>query len=310
LKPAPLPVRDGLGPARVRLRGGLVVEEFRSRWGSQAAAKVLAGEVVLPDGTPVGETTVLPPGAHVYFYRELRDEVPVPFELPVLYRDDDIVVVDKPHFLATMPRGRHVAQTAVVRLRRELDLPELSPAHRLDRLTAGVLLFTTRREIRGAYQTLFSRGEVRKMYLARAAVDPSVELPRVVRNRIVKRRGQLQAVEESGEPNAETLIEHLGDGLYRLTPRTGRTHQLRLHMSSLGLPIVNDPWYPDVIDVAPDDFSTPLQLLAHTLEFEDPVSGHHREFVSRRTLITDGRPDPSPRRSPHDSGPPPAEGPL
>ena len=117
MKPAPLPVRDGLGPARVRLRGGSVVEEFRSRWGSEAAAKVLAGEVVLPDGTPVGETTVLPPGAHVYFYRELRDEVPVPFEIPVLYRDDDIVVVDKPHFLATMPRGRHVAQTAVVRLR-------------------------------------------------------------------------------------------------------------------------------------------------------------------------------------------------
>ena len=93
----------------------------------------------------------------------------MPFDIPVLYRDDDIVVVDKPHFLATMPRGRHVAQTALVRLRRELDLPELSPAHRLDRLTAGVLLFTTRREVRGAYQTLFSRGMVRKTYLARAA---------------------------------------------------------------------------------------------------------------------------------------------
>ena len=103
-------------------------------------------------------TTVLPRRRHVYFYRELPDEVPVPFDIPVLYRDDDIVVVDKPHFLATMPRGRHVAQTALVRLRRELDLPELVPAHRLDRLTAGVLLFTTRREVRGAYQTLFARG--------------------------------------------------------------------------------------------------------------------------------------------------------
>jgi tRNA pseudouridine32 synthase / 23S rRNA pseudouridine746 synthase len=291
-----LPVRDGLGPARVRLRGGLVVDEFRSRWGAVASAKVLAGEVVLPDGTAVTSTTVLPAGAHVYFYRELRDEVPVPFDIPVLYRDDDIVVVDKPHFLATMPRGRHVAQTAVVRLRRELDLPELSPAHRLDRLTAGVLLLTTRRELRGAYQTLFSRGEVRKTYLARAAVDPGLELPRVLRNRIIKRRGQLQAVEEPGEPNAETLIEHLGDGLYRLTPRTGRTHQLRVHMASLGLPIDNDPWYPEVIDVAPDDFSRPLQLLAQNLEFTDPLSGDHREFVSRRTLVTDGRPTPSPQR--------------
>ena len=111
----------------------------------------------------------MPPGSHVYFYRELPDEVPVPFDIPVLHRDDDIVVVDKPHFLATMPRGRHVAQTALVRLRRELDLPELSPAHRLDRLTAGVLVFTTRREVRGRYQSLFSRGLVHKTYLARAS---------------------------------------------------------------------------------------------------------------------------------------------
>jgi tRNA pseudouridine32 synthase/23S rRNA pseudouridine746 synthase len=304
-----LPVRDGLGPARVRLRGGVVVDEFRSRWGVDAAAKVLAGEVVLPDGTPVTATTVLRAGAHVYFYRELRDEVPVPFDIPVLYRDDDIVVVDKPHFLATMPRGRHVAQTAVVRLRRELDLPELSPAHRLDRLTAGVLLLTTRREPRGRYQTLFARGEVRKTYLARAAVDRALEFPVTLRNRIIKRRGQLQALEEPGEPNAETLVEHLGDGLYRLTPRTGRTHQLRVHMSSLGLPIDNDPWYPDVVDVPPDDFSRPLQLLAQSLEFEDPVSGDRREFVSRRTLVIDGRPTPSPPRSVRGSAPPPAQDP-
>jgi len=277
-------VRDGLGPARVRLRGGVVVDEFRARWGTEAAAKVLAGEVVLPDGTVVGETTVLPPGAHVYFYRELRDEVPVPFEIPVLYRDDDIVVVDKPHFLATMPRGTHVAQTATVRLRRELDLPELSPAHRLDRLTAGVLLLTTRREVRGAYQSLFARGEVRKTYLARATVNPELKLPTLLRSRIVKLRGKLQAVAEPGEPNAETLVEHLGDGLYRLTPRTGRTHQLRVHMASIGLPIDNDPLYPDVVDVASDDFSRPMRLLAHSLEFRDPVGGQQREFVSRRTV--------------------------
>jgi tRNA pseudouridine32 synthase/23S rRNA pseudouridine746 synthase len=183
-----------------------------------------------------------------------------------------------------MPRGRHVAQTAVVRLRRELEVPELSPAHRLDRLTAGVLLLTTRREIRGAYQTLFSRGLARKTYLARAEVKPDLELPTVLRNRIVKQRGQLQAVEELGEVNAETRIEHLGDGLYRLTPRTGRTHQLRVHMASLGLPILGDPLYPNVIDVAPDDFSRPLQLLARSLEFEDPMTGNRRQFESQRRL--------------------------
>jgi len=293
LRAAPLPPRDGLGPARLRVRGGPLGEELTSRFGPEVAAKAVAGEVVDQDGTPLDPATVLPAGAVVYLYRELRDEVVVPFDIPVLYRDDDIVVADKPHFLATMPRGRHVAQTALVRLRRQLGLDELSPAHRLDRLTAGVLLFTTRREVRGAYQTMFARGAVRKTYLARAAVDPGLVLPREVHSRIIKRRGNFQAVEEAGEPNAVTLVElspasgrcpHSADGLYRLTPRTGRTHQLRVHMAALGIPIYGDPLYPEVIDVAADDFSRPLQLLAQRIEFEDPRSGERREFVSERRL--------------------------
>ncbi len=286
-QPAPLPVRDGLGPARVRLHGGSVLAELAARFGEQARAKVLAGEVVDADGAVIDDATVLPTGSSVYLYRDLPDEVPVPFDIPVLHQDADIVVVDKPHFLATMPRGRHVAQTALVRLRRELGgelgMPELSPAHRLDRLTAGVLLFTTRRELRGAYQSLFARGAVAKTYLARAAVDPALVLPRIVRSRIIKRRGSLQAVCEPGAINAETLVELLSpDGLYRLTPRTGRTHQLRVHMASLGLPIMGDPLYPSVVDVPADDFSTPLQLLAQRIEFDDPVTGLCREFISRR----------------------------
>jgi tRNA pseudouridine32 synthase/23S rRNA pseudouridine746 synthase len=259
-----------------------VVDEFGDRFGSAGVAKVLEGQVVDADGAVLDADSVRSAGALVYLYRELPDEVPVPFDVPVLYRDEDIVVIDKPHFLATMPRGRHVAQTALVRLRRELGLPELSPAHRLDRLTAGVLLFTVRREVRGAYQTLFAQALVAKTYLARAGWDPALPLPRVVRSRIVKRRGALQAVSEPGAPNAETLVESLGDGLYRLTPRTGRTHQLRVHMASLGLPIEGDPLYPDVIDVAPDDFSTPLRLLARRIEFTDPLTGVRREFASRR----------------------------
>ncbi len=282
MRPAPLPVRDGLGPARVRLFGGPVFAELSARFGPAAAARVRAGEVVDADGAVIDQTTVLRAGSAVYLYRDLPDEVPVPFDLPVLHRDAHLVVVDKPHFLATMPRGRHVAQTALVRLRRALDLPELSPAHRLDRLTAGVLLFTVRRDVRGAYQTLFARAAVRKTYLARAGVDPGLVFPQVVCNRIVKRRGTLQAVCESGEPNAETLIEQVGEGHYRLTPRTGRTHQLRLHMASLGLPIEGDPLYPQVRAVADDDFSTPLRLLAHTLEFVDPIDGRQRRFVSRQ----------------------------
>jgi tRNA pseudouridine32 synthase/23S rRNA pseudouridine746 synthase len=183
-----------------------------------------------------------------------------------------------------MPRGGHVAQTALVRLRRELDLPELSPAHRLDRLTAGVLLFTARREARGAYQTMFADGRVHKTYLARATGTPTVRVPVLLRSRIIKERGRLQAFEEPGEPNAETHVEPLQDGLYRLTPRSGRTHQLRVHMASIGIPIDNDSLYPDVVEVAPGDFSRPLQLLAQRLAFDDPLSGVHREFVSGRAL--------------------------
>lgn len=276
------PIADVLGPARLRVHGGNVADEFGRRFGPAARAKVLAGKVFRPGGSVVDAHTVLPAGALVYHYRELPDEVPVPFDIPVLYRDENIVVVDKPHFLATMPRGSHVAQTAVVRLRRELELPELCPAHRLDRLTAGVLLCTVRREVRGAYQTLFARGEVSKTYLAWSSMQPGLAAPQVISSRIVKRRGVLQASVEPGEPNAQTRVEPLGDGRYRLTPRTGRTHQLRVHMAALGVPIDNDPLYPDVLAVDPGDFSRPLRLIAHRLEFDDPLSGQRRVFVSSR----------------------------
>jgi len=273
---------DGIGRSRLRLQGGNVFAEFERRFGS--GAKVLAGEVVTAFGAVVEVDTDLPAGSSVFFYRELPDEVVVPFDIPVLHHDENIVVVDKPHFLSTMPRGSHVAQTAVVRLRRSLGLPELSPAHRLDRLTAGVLLFTVRREVRGAYQTLFAAGAVSKTYHAVAEGIPAVSLPVTVRNRIVKQRGVLQAFVEPGEPNAETLVEPLGGDRYRLTPRTGRTHQLRVHMAGLGVPIAGDPLYPVIKDVAADDFSTPLQLLAHSLSFVDPLTGEPRRFVSERAL--------------------------
>ena len=164
---------------------------------------MLGGEVGSADGTVVDRSHGTAPGSLVYLYRDLPDEVPVPFDVPVLYRDDDFVVVDKPHFFATMPRGGHVAQTALVRLRRELDLPELCPAHRLDRLTAGVLLFTARREFRGHTRRCSPRTS-RKTYLARRGRDPTLEFPLTVRTRIIKERSRLQAFEEPGEPNAET----------------------------------------------------------------------------------------------------------
>ncbi len=205
-----------------------------------------------------------------------------------MHRDEHLLVVDKPHFLATIPRGQHILETALVRLRRELDLPHLSPAHRLDRVTAGLVMFVITPELRGRYQTLFRDRRVHKEYEAIAPYDPALALPRTVRSRIVKERGVLAAQEIPGEPNAETcvdLLEHRdGWGRYRLVPSTGRTHQLRVHLSGLGMPILGDDFYPVLREKPLGDFTKPLQLLAKVLDFDDPLTGAHRRFTSERRL--------------------------
>jgi tRNA pseudouridine32 synthase/23S rRNA pseudouridine746 synthase len=302
---SPLPQRNGIDAVRLRtpdegswttLRDHLV-DRLPQVSAEHIDALLDLGQIVDRHG-PLPPETPFRPRHDVWFHRELAQEVPVPFMTSILHRDDNLLVVDKPHFLATMPRGRHVAQTALVRLRCELGLPGLSPAHRLDRLTAGLLMFVIRPEHRGAYQSLFARRAVRKTYEAVAPHDPALELPRTVRSRIVKHRGVLAAEELPGPPNAEThveLLEHQGGlGRYRLSPVTGRTHQLRVHLSSLGIPIVGDPVYPRIIETRPDDFGQPLQLLATTLEFTDPVTGGDRRFTTRATLASwsgDGPPD-------------------
>jgi tRNA pseudouridine32 synthase/23S rRNA pseudouridine746 synthase len=285
-------------PVRVRLPGDgawatvreYLVERLSGAGPGVIEAMLGAGLIVGADGRPVAPDAPYEPGMYVWFHRELPDEVPVPFPLEVVHRDEHLVVVDKPHFLATTPRGSHVAETALARLRRELDVPELTAAHRLDRLTAGLVLFTVRPEERGAYQTLFRDRRVRKEYEAVAPYDPTLALPLTVRSRIVKERGVQAAREVAGEPNAVTrveLAEHRADGLarYRLVPGTGQTHQLRVHMSALGVPILGDPLYPVVTGPVPaGDFRRPLQLLARALEFTDPVTGAEHRFTSGRML--------------------------
>ncbi|MFF4565391.1 RluA family pseudouridine synthase [Streptomyces sp. NPDC001435] len=297
--PSPLPQREGVDPVRVRLPmagswatvGEHLVERLSGAGPGVVEAMLDAGRIVGADGLAVAADAPYVPGMFVWFHRELAAEVPVPFPLTVVYRDAHVVVADKPHFLATTPRGSHVTETALARLRRELDLPQLSAAHRLDRLTAGLVLFTVRPTERGAYQTLFRDRLVRKEYEAVAPYDPALALPRTVRSRIVKERGVMAAREVEGDPNAVTrveLIEHrAGDGLghYRLTPDTGQTHQLRVHMNTLGVPILGDPLYPEVTAPVPaGDFRRPLQLLARKLEFTDPVTGAEHRFTSGRVL--------------------------
>lgn len=297
---SPLPRRHGLDAAWVRTpdRDPAVAapwesmaEWLRAKLPDQVDVGAMLAEerFVTATGAPLRLDDPYTPHTFVWFHRELRPEPEVPGEITVLHRDERLVVVDKPHFLSTIPRGRHVTQSVVVRLRAELGLPELAPVHRLDRATAGVLLLTTERRWRGPYQSMFEHRAVTKTYRALAPYREDVELPRTVRSHLVKRRGTLQ-VETVADlpPNAETLVEletvRGEQATYRLRPRTGKTHQLRVHLAGLGLPIVGDPLYPDVRVVEVDDFTDPLQLLAHELAFDDPVDGQPRHFVSRRDL--------------------------
>jgi len=249
---------------------------------------MLREEGIVDRHGPITPDSPFVPEEFLWFHRDLPDEVRVPFEIGIVHRDDDLIVVDKPHFLATIPRGKHILETALVRLRQELELPALSPAHRLDRSTAGLLMFVVRRERRGAYQTLFRDRRVRKTYEAIARHDPTLALPRTVESRIVKDRGVIRAYEEPGPVNAVTHVELLahraGLARYRLVPETGRTHQLRVHMNGLGLPLLGDDFFPDLTEKPLDDFRRPLQLLASTLEFRDPFSGTLRRFTTRLQL--------------------------
>ncbi|MFI9003231.1 RluA family pseudouridine synthase [Streptomyces sp. NPDC053541] len=296
---APLPQREGIDPVRVRLPDGpeplpeTVREYLVGRYGAAVGVArveemLREGRFVGADGRAVDGGEACEPGRHLWFHRDFPAEERVPFEIGVVHRDERIVVADKPHFLATMPRGRHVTETLLARLRRELGLPDLQPAHRLDRLTAGLVLCVVRPEDRGAYQTLFRDRGVRKEYEAVAPYDPAVALPVTARSRIEKEHGVMAAREVPGEPNAESRIELVerrgGLARYRLVPVTGRTHQLRVHMDALGLPILHDPFYPVVREDGPEDFGRPLQLLARRLEFTDPLTGAERSFTSRLAL--------------------------
>jgi tRNA pseudouridine32 synthase/23S rRNA pseudouridine746 synthase len=298
-----LPQRHGLDAARLGLptdgeRWSTIRDHLVERLPRVSPERIdllLREERIVDANGPVTVDAPYVPGGVVWFHRDLPDEVTVPFDIPVVHRDDDLLVVDKPHFLATIPRGKHILQTALVRLRQEHGLPDLIPAHRLDRATAGLVMFVVNPTRRGAYQTLFRDRLVHKEYDAVARFDPALALPCAVASRIVKERGEIVAREVPGEVNAETRVELLAhrDGLghYRLLPTTGRTHQLRLHMNRLGVPILGDDFYPVLTEKPLDDFTRPLQLLASVLAFPDPITGEPRRFESTRTLQAWTAPD-------------------
>lgn len=292
---SPLPLRDGVAASYMNLPGG--------RWPSMLAFLVGHCSHVAPEiwhdrlqrgaiydhaGTSLTLDSPYPGHGRIWYYREVPPETPVPFESPVLYRDEYLVVADKPHFLACIPAGRHLQETLLTRLRASLDLPHLTPIHRLDRETAGVMLFCADPSRRGAYQQLFASRAVQKEYEAIAPYRADLALPRVHRSRLEERSDCFVMHEVPGEINSETRIELLetrGDkARYRLLPHTGKKHQLRAHLAALDIPILNDIWYPALLPDKGSDFSRPLLLLARAIEFVDPVSGLPRRFESQRNL--------------------------
>ncbi len=297
---SPLPVRDGVGATRLHVPlvgewptvAAYMIERFFHLDPERLLVRFDRGEIVARDGTPLARDTPLGAEEFIWYYRDPPVETRLPVELEILHQDDDLVVIDKPHFLPTTPGGRFLQNSALIRLRNLLDNPDIAPIHRLDRATAGLLMFSARPESRGPYQLLFETRQVQKVYEAVSARPDdwdSSRFPLVYRNHIVKLRGELKVrVDDEREPNAETLVE-LIDADSRvvhtlLRPHSGKMHQLRVHLAALGLPIMNDPFYPELTGEAPDDFDHPLQLLARELHFVDPLSGAPRMFSSTRTL--------------------------
>lgn len=227
----------------------------------------------------------------VQYFREVADEPRIPFDAQIVFADADLVVADKPHFLPVMPAGRFVTETLLWRLRQHLDNPALVPLHRIDRETAGLVLFSANVETRSMYQALFRQRAIEKHYEAIAPPLPSLPMPHVRSSHLRAGEHFFLMREASGEPNSHTRIDvierHVHAWLYALQPVTGRKHQLRVHMAALGAPIANDRLYPTLHPQGPEDFSRPLQLLARSLRFVDPVDGRPRAFDSRQALSID-----------------------
>lgn len=292
---APLPVIDGVAPSRQHLPPGpwrTVLEFLTERHPNVDVELWLSrmgrGEVVDERGSRLNPLSAYRAGACVFYYREPGPETSVPFEERVLHLDGHILVADKPHFLPVVPAGRYSRETLLARLKRRTGLYTLVPVHRIDRETAGLVIFSHDPSTRGAYASLFQRREVEKVYEAHAPALEGLDFPHTRRSRIVRGEPFFRMKEIEGEPNSEThveVLERANDAtLYRLRPVTGRKHQLRVHLSALGAPVINDSLYPEALPSGPDDFSRPLKLVARSLSFRDPLTGSARHFESEMRL--------------------------
>ena len=239
------------------------------------------GELVTPERP-------YPKHLRIYYYRDVDSEPRIPFDEVVLYQDAHLVVADKPHFLPVTPSGHYLQETLLVRLKKRLGIDTLIPIHRIDRETAGLVMFSVKPEERNAYQALFRQHAVVKQYEAIAPWRDDLALPLTRKSRIVLNEPFFRQREVPGTPNSEThidVIQTIGQqARYALSPVTGKKHQLRVHMNALGLPILNDRMYPPVPNTPDDDYNLPLQLLAKSIAFDDPITGQKRYFESQLRL--------------------------
>ncbi|MBC7750248.1 MAG: RluA family pseudouridine synthase [Candidatus Saccharibacteria bacterium] len=294
-KPVKLPTRHGISPSCVWLPRELhsTLLDFlstrfheipRMTW----IARLEQGLVLNQQGTPFQIDSPYIADQHIYYYRNIENEERIPFEETILYQDEHLLVADKPHFLPVIPSGKYVQETLLTRLKNKLGIDDLAPIHRIDRETAGLVLFSINPRTRDAYQTLFRERTIHKTYEAIAPLNRNLTLPMTYQSRMVKGEPFFRMKEVEGELNSETrldILERYGNfAKYQLSPITGKQHQLRVHLAALGIPIVYDPFYPELTEWK-EDHDKPLQLLAKQVRFTDPITGKNHSFTSERKLL-------------------------
>jgi len=326
LKRSKLPTRDGVSASTVALPSNartsdsnaladwstvfdFLCERFPAVTPEEWSARFADGLVLNKQGESISEATPYAPNTLIHYYRRVQDEPELPFKAQVLFQDAHLVVADKPHFMPVTPAGRYVRSSLLVQLKEELGIDTLSPIHRIDRETAGLVLLSVNPQERDAYHALFRDRKVQKTYQAIAPYRDDLVFPLTRISRIEEDAQFFLSHEVKGLTNSETRVEILKyldatiytsiglaagsprsshekpikpSALYQLTPVTGKRHQLRIHMCALGIPIEGDQFYPEVVRGPEEieDFSQALQLLAEKIAFTDPITGEEREFKS------------------------------
>jgi tRNA pseudouridine32 synthase/23S rRNA pseudouridine746 synthase len=292
---SPLPIRDGVAASYLWLPEGqwqnmleFLLEQFPDVQEATWRLRMKKNELLDAHGNILQADSPAKRGMCIFYYRELEGETPIPFEERIIHQDEHLLVVDKPHFLPVTPGGRFLHETLLVRLKKKLGLEHLTPIHRLDRETAGVILFSCEPATRGRYQALFQQRTINKTYHALAPHLAHLHFPLTHKSRMIESAQFFVMQEVAGAANSETeinIIERRGElSLYELRPSTGKKHQLRVHLNSLGAAILNDTFYPVALPCKGDDFSAPLKLLAKSISFTDPISSETRLFESGLTL--------------------------